>query len=112
MRGRSCASCLARISPRSRPRCRPPFFFGTWKGSPPRKLLEAWEFLKKSKVVIHTLTLQPLQPEHVCQMVADTLSMDIVKAMSLGAYDYWLKPLSMAKLEAGLKRALTRKEGE
>jgi len=48
----------------------------------------------------------------VTLLTADTLSMDIVKAMSLGAYDYWLKPLSMAKLEAGLKRALTRKEGE
>lgn len=43
-------------------------------------------------------------------LTGDTLSMDIVKAMSLGAYEYWLKPLSMAALEAGLKRALTRKE--
>ena len=39
-------------------------------------------------------------------LTGDSLSMDIVKAMSLGAYDYWLKPLHMAKLEAGLKRAL------
>jgi DNA-binding response OmpR family regulator len=46
----------------------------------------------------------------VTLLTADTLSMDIVKAMSLGAYDYWLKPLNMTKLEAGLKRALTRKE--
>jgi two-component system, cell cycle response regulator DivK len=38
--------------------------------------------------------------------------MDIVKAMSLGAYDYWLKPLNMNKLEAGLRRALNRKEVE
>ena len=36
--------------------------------------------------------------------------MDIVKAMSLGAYEYWLKPLSMTKLEQGLKRALAKKE--
>lgn len=46
----------------------------------------------------------------VTLLTADTLSMDIVKAMSLGAYDYWLKPLNMAKLEAGLMRALSRKE--
>jgi DNA-binding response OmpR family regulator len=48
----------------------------------------------------------------VTLLTADTLSMDIVKAMSLGAYDYWLKPLNMTKFEAGLRRALTRKEGE
>jgi CheY-like chemotaxis protein len=46
----------------------------------------------------------------VTLLTADMLSMDIVKAMSLGAYEYWLKPLSIAKLEAGLTRALTRKE--
>ena len=48
----------------------------------------------------------------VTLLTADTLSMDIVKAMSLGAYDYWLKPLNMNKLEAGLRRALTRKDAE
>ena len=46
----------------------------------------------------------------VTLLTADTLSMDIVKAMSLGAFDYWLKPLSMAKFETELVRALTRKE--
>ena len=46
----------------------------------------------------------------VTLLTADTLSMDIVKAMSLGAYDYWLKPLSLSKLEASLTRALARKE--
>jgi CheY-like chemotaxis protein len=46
----------------------------------------------------------------VTLLTADTLSMDIVKAMSLGAYDYWLKPLSITKLEQGLKRALVKKE--
>ena len=48
----------------------------------------------------------------VTLLTADTLSMDIVKAMSLGAYDYWLKPLDLTKLEAGLRRALTAGEGE
>lgn len=46
----------------------------------------------------------------VALLTADTLSMDIVKAMSLGAYDYWIKPLGIAKLEAGLRRALVRRE--
>lgn len=43
-------------------------------------------------------------------LTADSLSMDIVKAMSLGAYDYWVKPLNLSKFEAGLKRALSRKD--
>jgi hypothetical protein len=42
----------------------------------------------------------------VTLLTADSLSMDIVKAMSLGAYDYWLKPIDMRKFEAGLQRAL------
>jgi DNA-binding response OmpR family regulator len=46
----------------------------------------------------------------VTLLTADTLSMDIVKAMSLGAYDYWVKPLSITKLEQGLTRALAKKE--
>jgi len=43
----------------------------------------------------------------VTLLTADTLSMDIVKAMSLGAFDYWIKPIDLNKLQAGLKRALT-----
>jgi two-component system cell cycle response regulator DivK len=43
-------------------------------------------------------------------LTGDSLSMDIVKAMSLGAYDYWLKPISMSKLEAGLRRALGKRD--
>jgi len=46
----------------------------------------------------------------VTLLTADTLSMDIVKAMSLGAYDYWLKPLSMNNLESALARALSRRD--
>jgi CheY-like chemotaxis protein len=42
----------------------------------------------------------------VALLTADYLSMDIVKAMSLGAYDYWLKPIDVAKLEKSLRRAL------
>ena len=40
-------------------------------------------------------------------LTADTLSMDIIKAMSLGAFEYWTKQVSMAVLESGLRRALT-----
>jgi hypothetical protein len=47
----------------------------------------------------------------VALLTADSLSMDIVKAMSLGAYDYWVKPLGIATLEAGLRRALARRDG-
>jgi two-component system cell cycle response regulator DivK len=42
----------------------------------------------------------------VALLTADTLSMDIVKAMSLGAYEYWLKPIDVVKLEKSLRRAL------
>jgi len=45
-------------------------------------------------------------------LTGHALSMDIIKAMSLGAYEYWLKPLNLHKFEAGLRRALTRKEPE
>lgn len=39
-------------------------------------------------------------------LTVDTLSMDIIKAMSLGAFEYWTKPVSAAVLESGLRRAL------
>ena len=40
-------------------------------------------------------------------LTGDNLSMDIIKAMSLGAYEYWVKPLDARVFEAGLRRALT-----
>lgn len=40
-------------------------------------------------------------------LTGDALSMDILKAMSLGAYEYWLKPLNLQVFEDGLRRALT-----
>ena len=43
---------------------------------------------------------------------ADSLSMDIIKAMSLGAYEYWLKPLNLQLFEAGLRRALTGRRAD
>ena len=49
---------------------------------------------------------------HVALLTADTLSMDIVKAMSLGAYEYWLKPINMNTFDAALRRALSRNRDE
>lgn len=40
-------------------------------------------------------------------LTGDSLSMDIIKAMSLGAYEYWVKPLNIKLFEDGLRRALT-----
>ncbi len=44
-----------------------------------------------------------------CQVIlltGDTLTIDIVKAMSLGAREYWLKPLSLDRLQGDLPRVL------
>lgn len=40
-------------------------------------------------------------------LTGDRLTMDILKAMSLGAFECWVKPLQMDVLEKGLRRALT-----
>ena len=45
----------------------------------------------------------------VILLTGDTLSPDIVKAMSLGAHGYWLKPIDNATLETALRRALGHK---
>lgn len=45
-------------------------------------------------------------------LTGDHLTMDIIKAMSLGAYEYWIKPLDARVFEAGLKRALTGKRAD
>ena len=39
-------------------------------------------------------------------LTGDRLSMDIIKAMSLGAFDYLVKPVSPDALEAGVRRGL------
>lgn len=43
---------------------------------------------------------------HVILLTADSFSIDVVKAMSLGAKDYWPKPIDAARLLAGVDRAL------
>jgi DNA-binding response OmpR family regulator len=43
---------------------------------------------------------------HVILLTADSFSIDVVKAMSLGAKDYWHKPIDAERLLAGVDRAL------
>lgn len=56
--------------------------------------------------VVRELTLEIAQGLRVVLLTADQLSMDILKAMSLGAHEYWVKPLSEAQLGKGVRRAL------
>ncbi len=41
-------------------------------------------------------------------LTGDSLSIDIIKAMSLGAFEYLIKPVSAQALETSLRRALAR----
>ena len=43
---------------------------------------------------------------HVILLTADSFSIDVVKAMSLGAKAYWHKPIDVARLLAGVEQAL------
>ncbi|MFT3954650.1 MAG: response regulator [Piscinibacter sp.] len=43
---------------------------------------------------------------HVILLTADSFSIDVVKAMSLGAKGYWHKPIDVERLLAGVDRAL------
>jgi len=43
----------------------------------------------------------------VAILTGDQLNIDIIKAMSLGAFEYWVKPLARQPFEAGLRRALS-----
>jgi DNA-binding response OmpR family regulator len=50
----------------------------------------------------------------VVLLTADSLSIDVVKALSLGAHDYWAKPIDIAHVTVRLKRLLdelTRQRG-
>jgi CheY-like chemotaxis protein len=39
-------------------------------------------------------------------LTGDALTMDVVKAMSLGAFEYWVKPVDLRVLQDGVRRAL------
>ena len=43
----------------------------------------------------------------VAVLTAERGTMDTIRAMSLGAYEFWLEPLRQAAFDAGLRRALT-----
>lgn len=50
-----------------------------------------------------------------CQVIlltVDKLTIDIVKAMSLGAREYWIKPLSLDRLQGDLPRVLRTRRAE
>jgi len=45
-------------------------------------------------------------------VTADTFSMDVIKAMTLGAREYWMKPLTIQKLRKDLPRVLARAQAD
>lgn len=50
-----------------------------------------------------------------CQVIlltANKLTIDVVKAMSLGAREYWMKPLSLDRLQGDLPRVLNTLHAE
>ncbi|HSW05439.1 response regulator [Aquabacterium sp.] len=57
--------------------------------------------------------LRELNPEvstqglRVTLLTADAATPSVIKAMSLGAYEYWRKPLNLALFRNGVRRALT-----
>jgi len=59
--------------------------------------------------VVRALSEEIAAGLRITLLTADELTIDVVKAMSLGVQDYWLKPLRIAKLDEGLKRAMGRK---
>lgn len=56
--------------------------------------------------VVRALTLEISEGLKVVLLTADNLSMDILKAMSLGASEYWVKPVGASQLESGVRRSL------
>ncbi|MBL0728293.1 response regulator [Piscinibacter sp. HJYY11] len=61
--------------------------------------------------VVRALNVEISQGLKVALLTADHLSMDILKAMSLGAYEYWVKPISATQLEKGVRRGLAAAGG-
>lgn len=57
--------------------------------------------------VVRALTLEISDGLKIALLTGDQLSMDILKAMSLGAYEYWIKPLDPVQFERNVRRALT-----
>lgn len=55
--------------------------------------------------VLRQLTLIAGAPR-VVLLTADKISPDVVKALALGAYEYWTKPINLTQFQEGVKRAL------
>ena len=45
-------------------------------------------------------------------LTGDDFSMDVIKAMSLGAFEYWIKPVDPRVLEASVRRALNGRHAD
>ncbi|MEO7151854.1 MAG: response regulator [Burkholderiaceae bacterium] len=59
--------------------------------------------------VIRALSLEISLGLKVALLTGDAFTMDVAKAMSLGAYDYWVKPIDPHRLLDGVRRALLGK---
>ena len=59
--------------------------------------------------VIRALSLEISLGLKVALLTGDAFTMDVIKAMSLGAYDYWVKPIDPHRLIDGVRRALLGK---
>jgi two-component system, cell cycle response regulator DivK len=62
--------------------------------------------------VVRALTLEISDGLKIALLTGDQLSMDILKAMSLGAYEYWIKPLDPVQFDRNIRRALTTSGAE
>lgn len=56
--------------------------------------------------VVRDLNIEIADGLKVVLLTADTFSTDVVKAMSLGAREYWVKPMDGRRLHDGLVRLL------
>jgi two-component system cell cycle response regulator DivK len=56
--------------------------------------------------VVRTLNVEIAGGLRVVILTADHLSMDVIKAMSLGACEYWVKPIDGKRLRDGVTRYL------
>jgi DNA-binding response OmpR family regulator len=56
--------------------------------------------------VVRELNVEIAGGLKVVILTGDTLSMDVIKAMSLGAREYWLKPINVVRLREGVTRHL------
>ena len=57
-------------------------------------------------VVRELSVLISLRDLRVVLLTADSFSIDVVKALSLGAHEYWAKPINVEQVAASLRRLL------